>query len=435
MTQLRVIIIDDDQNRREMIRDYLPDYVSSVAVKAGETAMGYLKPDTEGILPDLVIINGDDSRGLGLYIYDWMINRSPDPRIANIPVIVLTEDEFSDRSMEFLEIGDAMFYEGEIDGDRIFTMINDAIEAAEFAEPVDEPSYEETKSIDRLIGRSVKAEGQADKQRAIVLDMDNRLENLEAALERGKKRVADIRTLLDSAQDLKEDAARKRKREPEKEEEYIRKMSSYLEKAHKKNEASNPAPARVNEPVRTSNSYTRPSDNVIKHDRIEESITDPVNVVKQKAISNPYGAFGAQGSVRMEERPKSREPVHYDGKRTIVLVDDDVKTRKLCSLFLTQNYRVVALDSGIKTVDYFVKNRADLLIINPMLKGMNGVMTVSSVRLQPGCSNVPVMYLVGDDFTNDRSSLMSNGVVAILNKPIKRETIARAVEGLFGQAE
>ena len=115
-----------------------------------------------------------------------------------------------------------------------------------------------------------------------------------------------------------------------------------------------------------------------------------------------------------------------------MIVDPDVKTRKLCMLFLTQNYKVVVLDSGIKTVDYFVKNHADLLIINPVLSGMNGVSTVNSVHMQPGRASVPVMYLVGDDYMEPRSRLLGPGVVGILNKPVKRETIAQAVEGLFG---
>ena len=115
MTQIRAVIIDDDRNRRELIKNSLPEYIESIDIVFGEGAIDYIKRDAEGILPDLVILNGDDSKNLGLYVFDWMINKSNDPDIEAIPVIVLTEDEFSDRCMEFLEIGDVIFYEGEID--------------------------------------------------------------------------------------------------------------------------------------------------------------------------------------------------------------------------------------------------------------------------------------------------------------------------------
>ena len=411
MNQLRVVIIDDDRNRREMIRSFLPDYISGVAVNPGESALDHLKPDAEGVLPDLVIINGDDPKSVGLYIYDWMINKSPDARTADIPVIVLTNDEYSDRSLEFLEIGDVAFYEGDIDESELFSLINTVIEEREFRpEPV-EPVYLETKNIDRLIGHSVKAPGDVENQRAIVLDMDTKLDNLEAAIERGRKRVSEIRTLIDAAQTMKEDKYAERSRhknkrpDPEKSGETIRKMSAFLDKARAK--VTEHAPAA--------------------------DADDPVRRLKQKAMTNPEGAMGAQGTIRMEERPKSRENTDAGtiARKTVVVVDSDVKTRKLCTLFLTQKYNVVALDSGIRTVDYFIRHHADLLIINPILGGMNGQTTVLSVHMQPGCSTVPVMYIVGDDFIGERSMLMGEHTVGILGKPIKRDTLARAVEGFF----
>ena len=150
MGQLRAIIIDEDRARRENVRSLLPDYIDSVTIGFGDSSFEYLKPDAEGVTPDLVIMNGDDSRNLGLYTFDWMINKSGNPDVASIPVIVLTEDEFSDRSLEFLEIGDVLFYEGEIEGEQLFSVINEALEEAEFmAEPV-YPSFEEQKSIDTM---------------------------------------------------------------------------------------------------------------------------------------------------------------------------------------------------------------------------------------------------------------------------------------------
>lgn len=426
MADLRVIIIDDDRQRREQIKQILPEYMESLAIGYGEGAIDYIKPDQEDNVPDLVILYGDDRKSFGLYILDWMLNKSPDPRIARIPVIVITEDEFSDRSMEFLELGDVTFYEGEIDESSLFSVITETIEEAEFAAEPIEPAYEETKSIDRLMGHSVKAPGEIGKQRALVLDMDTRLDNLEAALARGKKRVEDIRTLMDAAQKAKsgddEFAARRKRRDPKESEAYVKRMTSFLDKAREK--------AAVEEP-KTVRTPAGPA---------AGSVEDSINRLKQKAITNPYGAFNAQGTIRVEERPKSptpavpQKPVQAapnNSKRTVVITDDDVKTRKLCALFLTQNYNVVALDSGMKTIDLFIKGRADLLIINPMMKGMNGLMTVSSIRMQKGCTNVPVMYIVGDDFTGDRTTLIGNGVVGILNKPIKREVLSQAVDGFF----
>jgi len=417
MNDLRAIIIDDNKDRREKVSSILPDYIASVGVGFGEGALDYLKRDGEGVLPDVVIMYGDDPKSYGLYIYDWMLNKSGDAGIAAIPVIVLTEDEFSDRSLEFLELGDVVFYEGEIDESNLFSVINEAIEYAEFMPDPVEPVYEENKSIDRLMGQSVKAPEEGGRHRAVVLDMETRLDNLEAALARGKKRANDIRTLLDSASAVKGAKENKNKPSVSGSENNNTGTTSFLDKA-KKNK------------------------NIIKqaaHD--DGAAVDSIEKLQKKAMTNPYGALNAQGTLKYHEAARQqryqedtrRNVVHgsSNGKPTVVIVDTDVKTRKLCSLFLTQKYNVISLDSGIKTIDFFVKNRADLLIINPILAGMSGVDTVRSVHMQPGGAYVPVMYLVGDDYTEARTRLLGPNVVGILNKPIKQGLISQSVEGFF----
>ena len=421
MPDLRVIIIDDDRQKREMVRSMLPDYITSIAAGSAEGALDYLKRDQEGNLPDLVILNGDDPRNYGLYAFDWMINKSGDPDIAMIPVIVLTSDEYSDESLEFLEIGDVTFYEGEIDESELFSKINEAIEEAEFyPEPVVSP-YEETKNIDRLMGHTVKVPG--ENQRAVVIDMDTRFDNLEAALERGRARVAEIKTLLEAASRLKageDDLLPHKKKHPPKEEKKEAAAPSFLDKARKKQVTREEAPDTEGQTIEKIEAEA------------ESDAFKTVGALRAKAMSNPAGAYNAQGTIRMEERPKHRpEAEEAQEKRTVVVVDPDLKTRKLCLLFLTQKYNVATFDSGMKTIDYVVKNHVDLLLINPLLPGMSGMSTVSSLRLQPKGENVPVMYIIGDDFKGPREMLLGQNVVGILNKPIKQGVIAQAVEGFF----
>lgn len=447
MAQLRLVIIDDDRTRRENIRQILPDYIESVAVGSGEGALDYLKRDKEGNLPDVVILNGDDPKHFGLYVLDWMINKSGDEEIAAIPVIVITKDQFSDTSLEFLEIGDVDFYEGEIDDSELFSMINDAIEEAEFMPYPVIAAYEETKNLDRLIGHSVKApEG---GQRAVVIDMDKRIKNLEAALDRGRRRVSEIRTLIDAAQRVKDggdDFNLRSKKKVPKDEAYINRMSTFLKKAREKTNVEEELIARMkrNHQERMnekSGQVIKSSDQIInKQEKVirqpsnpEAEVPESVEKLRKKAMDNPSGAMGAQGTARMSQRPahKPQPSAAADGRKTIVIADDDLKTRKLCSLFLTQKYNVVTVESSMKTIDYFVRNRADLLIINPIIGGMSGISTITSVRMQPGGANIPVMFLVGDNFMEPRSHLLGLNVVGILNKPVKQSVIAQAVEGFF----
>lgn len=450
MAQLRAIIIDDNRAMRENVIAALPDYIETIGVGAAEGALDYFKRDADGNLPDFVIVNGDDPKNFGLYVFDWMINKAGDEDIASIPVIVLTKDEFSDKCLEFLELGDVVFYEGPIDESELFSVINDALEEAEFMPVPVISAYEETKNIDRLIGHSVKAPEGA--QRVVVIDMEKRIKNLEAALERGRQRVSDIRTLLDAAQRVKDGGddfnLRRRKKVP-KDEAYVNRMSSFLKKARektkfeeemiaamkKKQQEEAKKPAQSGQVIKRSNAVKDTQEKVIRQPASPEAaVADSVGRLKEKAFNDPSGAVAAQEMVSMQERPKQRRvapAAPSNDKKTIVIADDDVKARKLCSLFLTQKYNVVTCESGMKTIDYFVKNRADLLIINPVLGGMSGVSTVISVRMQPGGANIPVMFLVGDNYSESRSKLLGAGVVGILNKPVKHEVVSQAVDGFF----
>ncbi len=453
MAQLRAIVIDDNRANRDAVIAALPEYVECAGVGSGNGAFDYFRRDEEGNLPDFVIVNADDPKNFGLYVFDWMINKSGDEDIASIPVIVLTKDEFSDRCLEFLELGDVMFYEGEIDDSELFAIINDAIEEAEFMPVPVVAAYEETKNIDRLMGHSVKApEG---GQRAVVIDMDKRVKNLEAALERGRQRVSDIRTLLDAAQRVKDGGddfnLRRRKKVP-KDDAYVNRMSSFLKKARqkaqveeelieqmKKRQAEADKKANSGQVIKRSNAVKDTQEKVIRQPADPAAaVADSIGRLKQKAMINPDGAMNAQGMVSMKERPRQKQEAPSSAadpdKKTVVIADDDTSARKLVSFFLMKKYNVVTCESGMKTIDYFVKNKADLLIINPVLGGMSGVSTVISVRMQPGGANIPVMFLVGDNYTESRSKLLGPGVVGLLNKPVKHDVVAQAVDGYFDNA-
>lgn len=450
MDDLRIVVIDDDRTRLDFIKNMMPGYIKVNEASSGEEALQYIKRDANGMLPDVILLDGDDRKSNGLYAFDWMVNRSGDEEIASIPVIVMTEDEFSDKSLEFFEIGDVMFYVGEVDELRLFSMITEAIEGAEFMLEEEEPSYEETKNIDRIIGQTVKASGGDGKQRSVVLDKATRLKNLEAAIERGQKKVRDYRELIETAQRLRGDAdddkfARKKHHHKEKTETSANPKKSFFSKVKEESDVKPPEkekPAVKEKPAdaeRIAKDMQEEAgiSKALAKKRLDanagEDVAKTIGQLRQKAVSAPFQAFGAQGTKTFPE-PKNvmrQTEIPQNDKRTILIVDSDIKTAKLLSLYLAQKYNVVTRDGGIKAIDYVVGHHIDLLIINPVLPDMSGIATVSSVRLQPGGSGVPVMYLVGDDYMEPRSRLLDPNVFGILNKPVKKDVLLQSVNGFF----
>lgn len=449
MDQIRIVVVDDNTSRREQIKDMLPEYVSAGVSGYGDEAMKMIKPDSEGNIPNLVILNGDDSKGQGLYTFDWMINKSGNALIAQIPVIVLCEDEFSDRALDFLEVGDVTFYEGPIEENDLFDIIMQTLDSEDFAEEPAEPVYEESKSIDRLIGHSVKVPTSVPgKERKIVVNMDSQLQNLEAALLRGQKRVEDIRKVLSAAQngDLDDTDYVSRPHKKQNGESWNNAAdanksssgSSIFKKAREKNAApvvsgqiENIARKAVANPQEAMYAQAK---GIANSNPATGQYSWTNNSAMQNAVQQPRNAgqtsgLGFNNNNRFAARQNEQEKIRT--KKRIVVVDDDQEITRSCQAFLSANYEVVCLNSSMAAIDYFIRSTADMLIIDAVMPGMSGQKTVESIRFHQGGARIPVIYLMGNDFGAPKEMLMGNNVVGIVSKPISWGALAVNVDGYF----
>lgn len=471
MDEVRIVVVDDNPTRREQIKSILPEYMLVSTSGYGDNAMKLIKPDNDGNVPDLIILNGDDVKGQGLYTFDWMINKSGNEEVSGIPVVVLCADEFSDRALDFLEVGDVTFYEGVIGENELFDVVTKVLEKDDFAIEPDEPAYEETKSLDRLMGQSVKVTASVPgKKRKVVLDMDTQMQNLEAALLRGQKRAEEIRLVLNAARDGAFDdtdlvSRRHGKKRTEAADNNGAGRSkaagvSYFAKAKKERGITEPAPKKVEEA----------SDRYSEKTLIDKNIANLI----QKAASNPQAAIGAQQtrvaganqfpqqSTQPQQNVQQRQYVQQPQsaasnqgwanrsmvqnnqnlagieagaanrtRRRLVVVDDNPQVTKSCGMFLSMNYEVESMNSPMEAIDYFVRNTADMLIIDAVMPGMSGKNVVESIRMHPGGATVPVIYLLGNDFQGPKEMLMGNNVVGTVAKPVSWGALAVCVDGFF----
>ncbi|MBR6452119.1 MAG: response regulator [Lachnospiraceae bacterium] len=360
--KLKIVVIDDDKERIELIRDLLPDYMDVITGDYGEGAKAVIRP-TDGRDTDLIIMNADDKRGRSLYMFDWMKSESG---LDRIPVILLVDDEFSDRVMSFLEIADAEFYEGQIDPDEFFMLVTGVINDAEMGpELPEEPVYLE-KDPTRIQGLSVKpvGEGEGTVRRSIVLRHDDQLKQLDLALERGRKKQEKLREIMAYALQYKE-------------KKNLRKQEAVAERAE-------PEPSAAT-----------------------------LHRLKRSDVA------------RMLEDEETED------LRTVVIVDDDRKNRRLCELFLRSSYRVVCFASGMSAIDYFVKNRADLLLLSYRMPVLDGVKVLESIRWQPNGKKVPVIFMAEGDIEAAREKCRKERVVGMLAKPVQKAALRRAVNAVL----
>src|SRR3989442_9438842 len=78
--------------------------------------------------------------------------------------------------------------------------------------------------------------------------------------------------------------------------------------------------------------------------------------------------------------------------RTILLVEDFDDTRLMMKMWLVKNgYRVVESEKGEKTVSLAPQEKTDLIIMDVMMPGMNGLDATQRIREEQGLSRKPIV--------------------------------------------
>lgn len=83
------------------------------------------------------------------------------------------------------------------------------------------------------------------------------------------------------------------------------------------------------------------------------------------------------------------------GRKTILVVDDDVRMLNIIKLYLQDLYNVVVVPSGKLALKYLAKRPADLMLLDYMMPEEDGPTILAQVRGGSSNQNIPVVFLTG----------------------------------------
>ena len=111
-------------------------------------------------------------------------------------------------------------------------------------------------------------------------------------------------------------------------------------------------------------------------------------------------------------------------KTRILLVDDDPNIRQLVNLYLEkEGYEVDMAERGDEAVEKFKADPPNLMLLDVMLPGMDGLQVCREVRK---VSNIPIIMLTARDETFDKVLGLEMGADDYVSKPFEmKELIAR----------
>ncbi len=113
----------------------------------------------------------------------------------------------------------------------------------------------------------------------------------------------------------------------------------------------------------------------------------------------------------------------------IYIADDEKSIRDIISGFLKNSgYEVSVFENGESLQEEFSKNPADMVILDVMMPGIDGITLCSKIR---ECSNVPIIIVSAKDSELDRITGITMGADDYLVKPFAPMELVARVSSIF----
>ncbi len=152
-----------------------------------------------------------------------------------------------------------------------------------------------------------------------------------------------------------------------------------------------------------------------------EGSTFTVDILQKIVDSRPLSDVPEEEIIK--EKPL--EPFKAKNCRVLV-VDDNMINRKVArSLLQTYDLEITEAESGIEAIKYVRGTLFDIIFMDHMMPGMDGIETVSHIRGECGENGVlPIIIaLTANAMEGVRETFLANGFQDFLTKPIDRRTL------------
>lgn len=92
---------------------------------------------------------------------------------------------------------------------------------------------------------------------------------------------------------------------------------------------------------------------------------------------------------------KMEKAISLHGRKTVLVVDDDVRMLNVIKLYLQDLYDVVVVPSGKLALKYLSKKSTDLVLLDYMMPEEDGPEVLRQIREESHQPNIPVVFLTG----------------------------------------
>jgi two-component system, cell cycle response regulator DivK len=122
--------------------------------------------------------------------------------------------------------------------------------------------------------------------------------------------------------------------------------------------------------------------------------------------------------------------------RTILLVEDFDDTRLMMKMWLVKNgYRVVEAETGEEAINMAQRELPDLIIMDVMMPGMNGLDATQRIRQYRALRRTPIVAVSAYGADEYRTIAIESGCNEYVSTPFEPSALAELIENLIAARE
>lgn len=119
--------------------------------------------------------------------------------------------------------------------------------------------------------------------------------------------------------------------------------------------------------------------------------------------------------------------------KKIMLVEDDTDIQLITRLSLEVGggYEVRVCGSGAQAVQSARAYAPDLILLDFMMPGMDGIATMDALRELPGIASIPVVFFTANAQRQVQQDLLLRGALGVIVKPIEPQALVQQIRALW----
>lgn len=120
--------------------------------------------------------------------------------------------------------------------------------------------------------------------------------------------------------------------------------------------------------------------------------------------------------------------------RTILLIDDEPDIRAIAELALgaVGGFRTLLAASGPEALARLDGERPDLVLLDVMMPGMDGLATFAAIRARPELADVPVVFMTAKVQRGEVDRYVALGAIGVIAKPFDPMTLSDEIRRIAG---